>query len=91
MPNYRVFKQSTGTARAESLAALSEMFRNRGHGAIDHNLMFFVEDDRDRFIINFNDKTNELRVVGVVICVGIDFETISSMARLSDHAARSIV
>jgi hypothetical protein len=28
---------------------------------------------------------------GVVICVGIDFDTISSMARLSDHAARSIV
>ena len=41
---------------------LSEMLRNRGHGAIDHNLMFFVEDDCDRFIINFNDKTNELRV-----------------------------
>jgi hypothetical protein len=41
---------------------LSEMLRNRCHGAIDHNLMFFVEDDRDLFIINFNNKTNELRV-----------------------------
>ena len=41
---------------------LSQLLRNQGHGAIDHNLMFFVEDDCDRFIINFNDKTNELRV-----------------------------
>ena len=38
---------------------LSQLLRNQGHGAIDHNLMFFVEDDRDRFIINFNDITND--------------------------------
>jgi hypothetical protein len=38
---------------------LSEMLRNPCHSAIDDNLMFFVEDDRDRFIVNFNDKTNE--------------------------------
>ena len=38
---------------------LSEMLRNPCHSAIDDNLMFFVEDDHDRFIINFNDKTNE--------------------------------
>jgi hypothetical protein len=41
---------------------LSEMLRNRCHGTIDDDLMFLVEDNRDRFIINFNDKTNELRV-----------------------------
>jgi hypothetical protein len=41
---------------------LSEMLRNRCHSAIDDNLMFFVEDDRDRFNVNFNDKANELRV-----------------------------
>jgi hypothetical protein len=41
---------------------LSELLRNRCHGAIDIDLMFLVEDNRDRFIINFNDKTNQLRV-----------------------------
>ncbi len=41
---------------------LSEMLGNRCHGAIHYNLMAFVEDDSDRFITNFNDKPNELRV-----------------------------
>jgi hypothetical protein len=41
---------------------LSEMLRNRCHGAIDDNLMFFIEDDGDRFIIDLNDTTNELGV-----------------------------
>jgi len=41
---------------------LSEILGNRRHGANDINLVFFIEDDRDRFIINFNDKANELRI-----------------------------
>jgi hypothetical protein len=41
---------------------LSEMLRNRCHSAIDDNPMFFIEDDPDLFIINFNNKANELRV-----------------------------
>jgi hypothetical protein len=41
---------------------LSEMLRNRRHSAIDDNPMFLVEDDPDPFIINFNNKANELRV-----------------------------
>jgi hypothetical protein len=36
-------------------------------------------------------NSGTLAVGAVAICVGIDFSALSSMTRLPDHAARSIV
>jgi hypothetical protein len=83
-----------GIRTAPASLKLTYIVRNFGnsHGWVHHKpTMIFIGDSLPEERSLDQTETPEISFGTVAICVGIEFGALSSVTRLSDHAARSMI